>query len=165
MISNQVAGDTLLPIEKATERGTIVLNLLSNSIQSRMWPIMSPLLEKNKTLVFSHGFPVIFRELTQVIPPEDADVILVAPQASGLTLRESFQDKGGVNSSVAVWRDVSGSAKEMSVALGFAIGSGTIYETTFERETFSDLVGERGVVCFFFPFLYSPGLMMVYPSY
>lgn len=71
-------------------------------------------------------------------------MILVAPKGSGVTVRSLFKDGRGINSSVAVYQNVSGRAKEKAVALGVGIGSGYIYETTFEKEVYSDLYGERG---------------------
>ena len=69
--------------------------------------------------------------------PTDIDVILVAPKGSGRTVR-------GINSSIAVFQDVTGKAEEKAVALGVAVGSGYLYKTTFEKEVYSDLYGERG---------------------
>ena len=83
---------------------------------------------------------------TKVEVPSDVDVILVAPKGSGRTVRTLFLEGRGINSSVAVYQDVTGKAKEKAVALGIAVGSGYCYETTFEKEVFSDLYGERGVV-------------------
>jgi ketol-acid reductoisomerase len=83
---------------------------------------------------------------THVVPPKDVDVILVAPKGSGRTVRTLFLEGRGINSSIAVWQDVTGQAKEKAIALGIAVGSGYLYETTFEKEVFSDLYGERGVV-------------------
>ena len=142
----QVPGETLFPIEEAINRGTIIMNLLSDAAQSSTWPTLAPLITKGKTLYFSHGFSVVYKEDTKVIPPPDVDVILVAPKGSGRTVRTLFKEGRGINSSIAVWQDVSGKAKEKATAIGVAIGSGYMYETTFEKEVYSDLYGERGVV-------------------
>ncbi|EIW57756.1 acetohydroxyacid reductoisomerase [Trametes versicolor FP-101664 SS1] len=141
-----VPGKTLFPIEEAINRGTIVMNLLSDAAQSQTWPTIAPLITKGKTLYFSHGFSVVYKDDTHVIPPKDVDVILVAPKGSGRTVRTLFKEGRGINSSVAVWQDVTGKAKEKAVAIGVAIGSGYMYETTFEKEVYSDLYGERGVL-------------------
>ncbi|KJA26286.1 hypothetical protein HYPSUDRAFT_159259 [Hypholoma sublateritium FD-334 SS-4] len=141
-----VPGETLFPIEEAINKGTIIMNLLSDAAQSQTWPTIAPLITKGKTLYFSHGFSVVFKEDTHVIPPTDVDVILVAPKGSGRTVRTLFKEGRGINSSVAVWQDVSGHAKEKAIALGVAVGSGYMYETTFEKEVYSDLYGERGVL-------------------
>ena len=75
-------------------------------------------------------------------------MILVAPKGSGRTVRSLFREGRGINSSFAVFQDVTGNAKEKAQALGVAVGSGYLYETTFEKEVYSDLYGERGVVSF-----------------
>lgn len=81
-----------------------------------------------------------------MVPPPDVDVILVAPKGSGRTVRTLFKEGRGINSSIAVFQDVTGKAKEKAIALGVGIGSGYMYETTFEKEVYSDLYGERGVL-------------------
>jgi len=144
--SCQVPGETLFPIEEAINKGTIIMNLLSDAAQSQTWPKIAPLITKGKTLYFSHGFSVVYKEDTKVIPPKDVDVILVAPKGSGRTVRTLFKEGRGINSSVAVFQDVTGKAKEKAIALGVGIGSGYMYDTTFEKEVYSDLYGERGVV-------------------
>jgi ketol-acid reductoisomerase len=122
------------------------MNLLSDAAQSQTWPTVAPLITKGKTLYFSHGFSVVYKEDTKVIPPKDVDVILVAPKGSGRTVRTLFKEGRGINSSVAVFQDVTGKAMEKAVAIGVAVGSGYMYETTFEKEVYSDLYGERGVL-------------------
>ena len=141
-----VPGETLFAIEEAINKGTIIMNLLSDAAQSQTWPTVAPLITKGKTLYFSHGFSVVFKDDTHVIPPKDVDVILVAPKGSGRTVRTLFKEGRGINSSIAVWQDVTGQAKEKAIALGVAVGSGYMYETTFKKEVYSDLYGERGVV-------------------
>jgi ketol-acid reductoisomerase len=158
----QVPGETLFPIEEAINRGTIIMNLLSDAAQSQTWPTLAPLITKGKTLYFSHGFSVIYKEDTHVIPPKDVDVILVAPKGSGRTVRTLFKEGRGINSSVAVFQDVTGKAKDKAVALGVGIGSGYMYETTFEKEVYSDLYGERGMVCVGL-FSKRPALIRDYP--
>ncbi len=139
-------GETLFPIEEAINRGTIIMNLLSDAAQSATWSRLAPLITKDKTLYFSHGFSVVYKEDTKVVPPKDVDVILVAPKGSSRTVRTLFKEGCGINLSITVWQDISGKAKEKATVLGIAIGSGYMYETTFEKEVYSDLYGERGVV-------------------
>jgi len=141
-----VPNKTLFEIEEAASKGTIILNLLSDAAQKESWPTLKKHITKGKTLYFSHGFSVVYKDQTGVIPPSDVDVILVAPKGSGTTVRRLFLNGKGINSSVAVFQDVSGKAKERAFALGVGIGSGYLYETTFEKEVYSDLTGERGVL-------------------
>lgn len=125
-----IDGKNLFPIEDAIKRGSIVMNLLSDAGQKDAWPMMKPLLTKGKTLFFSHGFSIVFHDQTGVIPPKDIDVILAAPKGSGATVRSLFLEGRGINSSIAVFQDVSGNARERALAMGIAIGSGYLYETT-----------------------------------
>ena len=141
-----VEGHTLLPIVQAVQHGSYIMNLLSDAGQKQMWSMIHPQLVKGKTLYFSHGFSIVYNYQTEVVPPADIDVIMVAPKGSGTSVRKLFLEGIGINSSIAVHQDVSGSALENARCLGIAIGSGYLYETTFEKEVRSDLTGERGVL-------------------
>ncbi len=141
-----VPGDTLVSIEAAAKQGSIIQNLLSDAGQVATWPLIKSCLSEGDALYFSHGFSITFKDQTGVIPPENVDVILVAPKGSGTTLRTNFLDGSGLNSSFAIHQDYTGRARERTLALGIAIGSGYLFPTTFEKEVFSDLTGERGVL-------------------
>ena len=112
-----VPGKTLFSIEEAAEKGTIL---------------------------YSHGFAINWSDRTGVVPPEDVDVIMVAPKGSGTSLRTMFCEGRGLNCSYAVYQDASGKAEEKTIAFGIGIGAGYMFKTTFEREATSDLTGERG---------------------
>src|SRR3954453_12678794 len=139
-------GQTLFPLEEAARRGTIIQYLLSDAGQKEYWPKLKPLLTAGKALYFSHGFSIVYQDQTGVVPPKDIDVILVAPKGSGTTVRRLFLEGKGINASYAVYQDATGRAADRAKALGIAIGSGYLFETTFEKEVFSDLTGERGVL-------------------
>ena len=141
-----VPGETLLSVEEAARRGTIIQYLLSDAGQAAMWPTVRSCLNPGDAIYFSHGFSVVFKEQTGVIPPEDVDVILVAPKGSGTTVRRNFLDGSGINSSFAIFQDYTGRARQRTLATGIAIGSGYLFPTTFEKEVHSDLTGERGVL-------------------
>ena len=141
-----VPGETLFPIEEAAKRGTMILYLLSDAGQVATWNTVKACLNKGDALYFSHGFSIVYKEQTGIIPPENVDVILVAPKGSGRTVRTNFLDGSGINSSFAIHQDFTGRAKERTLALGIAIGSGYLFSTTFEKEVHSDLTGERGVL-------------------
>jgi ketol-acid reductoisomerase len=141
-----VPGQTLLPLEEAAHRGTIVQYLLSDAGQKAFWPSLKPHLTPGKALYFSHGFSIVYSDQTGVVPSKDIDVILVAPKGSGTTVRRLFLEGKGINASFAIHQDASGKARERALALGIAIGSGYLFETTFQKEVFSDLTGERGVL-------------------
>ena len=139
-----VPGETLFEIEEACEKATIIQYLLSDAAQIEVWPKVKKHLTAGKTLYFSHGFAITYKERTGIIPPADIDVILIAPKGSGTSLRRMFLQGRGLNSSYAVFQDASGKAKEKVIALGIGVGSGYLFETTFQREATSDLTGERG---------------------
>ncbi len=139
-------GKTLFPIEEAARMGTIIKMLLSDAGQVAVWPKVKECLNEGDALYFSHGFSIVYKEQTGVIPPENIDVILVAPKGSGTNVRRNFLDGSGINSSYAVFQDYTGRAEERTIALGIAIGSGYLFPTTFEHEVYSDLTGERGVL-------------------
>ena len=141
-----VPGETLFPIAEAAKRGTIIQYLLSDAGQMAAWPTVKECLNKGDALYFSHGFSIVYKDQTNVVPPQDVDVILVAPKGSGTNVRRNFLDGSGINSSFAVFQDFSGRAKDRTLALGIGIGSGYMFETTFEKEVHSDLTGERGVL-------------------
>jgi ketol-acid reductoisomerase len=139
-------GVDLFEIEEAAERGTIIEMLVTDAAQKRIWPAIKKRLKPGKALYFSHGFSIVYKEQTKIIPPKNVDVIMVAPKGSGTSLRRNFLSGAGINASFAVFQDATGRARERCIALGIAIGSGYLFPTTFENEVYSDLVGERGVL-------------------
>ncbi|MBO5988638.1 MAG: ketol-acid reductoisomerase [Paludibacteraceae bacterium] len=139
-----VPGETLFGIEEACEKATIIQVLLSDAAQIECWPTIKKYLTSGKTLYFSHGFAITWSDRTGIVPPADVDVILVAPKGSGTSLRRMFVQGRGLNSSFAIHQDASGKAREKVIALGIGVGSGYLFETTFEKEATSDLTGERG---------------------
>ena len=139
-------GETLFGIEEAARRGTILLYLLSDAGQIAQWEVVKSHLTPGKCLCFSHGFGVTYKEQTGIIPSGDVDVVLVAPKGSGLSVRRLFLQKKGVNSSYAVFQDATGRARERVVSLGIGVGSAYLFETDFQKEVYSDLTGERGIL-------------------
>jgi ketol-acid reductoisomerase len=120
--------------------------LVSDAAQIEIWPRIKQHLKPGDALYFSHGFSIVFKKQTRVIPPENVDVILVAPKGSGTSVRRNFLSGAGINSSFAVHQDATGRALERCLAVGIGIGSGFLFPTTFENEVYSDLTGERGVL-------------------
>jgi ketol-acid reductoisomerase len=133
-------------VEEAVRRATVVQYLLSDAGQKEHWPAVKRNLRKDQALYFSHGFSIVYKEQTGVVPPPEVDVILVAPKGSGRTVRTNYLAGSGINASFAVYQDATGRARERVLALGIAIGSGFLFPTTFEHEVYSDLTGERGVL-------------------
>jgi ketol-acid reductoisomerase len=141
-----VPGKTLFEIDEAVKRGTIIQMLVSDAAQRAIWPVVKVNLKPGDALYFSHGFSIVYKNQTKVIPPPEVDVIMVAPKGSGTSVRRNFLSGAGINSSFAVYQDATGRAKERCLAVGIGIGSGYLFPTTFEQEVYSDLTGERGVL-------------------
>jgi ketol-acid reductoisomerase len=141
-----VQGKTLFTLEEAAERGTVIQYLVSDAAQMMTWPKIKPCLKKGDALYFSHGFSITYSDQTGVVPPDFADVILVAPKGSGTSVRANFLAGSGINASFAVQQDATGRATERTIAVGIAIGAGYLFPTTFKNEVYSDLTGERGVL-------------------
>ncbi len=141
-----VPGETLFSVEEAAERATIIQMLISDAGQMAVWPKIRKYMKEGDALYFSHGFSIVYKDQTKVIPPDNIDVILVAPKGSGASVRTNFLDGSGINSSYAVFQDYTGRATERTLAVGIAIGSGYLFPTTFKQEVHSDLTGERGVL-------------------
>ena len=141
-----VPGETLFPWVEAVERATVTQFLVSDAAQVLLWPTIQPALKPGDALYFSHGFGIVYRDQTGIVPPDFVDVILAAPKGSGTSVRANFLAGSGINSSFAVHQDYTGRAKERAIALGIAIGSGFLFPTTFENEVYSDLTGERGIL-------------------
>jgi len=139
-------GKTLFDLEEAATRGTLIQMLVSDAAQKAIWPAVKKCLNPGDALYFSHGFSIVYKDQTGVIPPKDVDVIMVAPKGSGTSVRRNFLSGAGINASFAVEQDATGRARERCIALGIAIGSGYLFPTTFEKEVHSDLTGERGVL-------------------
>ncbi len=141
-----IPGETLFSIEEAAAKASVIFYLLSDAAQIAVWNDLKPHLTAGKALYFSHGFGITYKDRTGIIPPTDVDVILVAPKGSGTSLRRLFLEGRGLNSSYAIHQDATGRAKERAIALGIGVGSGYLFETTFKKEVYSDLTGERGTL-------------------
>jgi ketol-acid reductoisomerase len=141
-----VPGKTLFEIDEAVRRGTIIQMLVTDAAQRAIWPTVKKNLKKGDALYFSHGFSIVYKDQTGVIPPKEIDVIMVAPKGSGLSVRRNFLSGAGINSSYAVFQDATGRAEDRCLAVGIAIGSGYLFPTTFQHEVYSDLTGERGIL-------------------
>ena len=139
-------GKNLFDIDEACDKGTIIQYLLSDAGQISVWPKIRKYLTKGKALYFSHGFGITYNNQTKINPPNDIDVILVAPKGSGTSLRRLFVAGNGLNSSFAIHQDATGNARNRVIALGIGVGSGYLFETTFKKEVYSDLTGERGTL-------------------
>jgi ketol-acid reductoisomerase len=132
---------------EAAKQADIIQILIPDEIQRQVYEAeIAPNLKAGKSLGFSHGFNIHFK---QIVPPKDIDVIMVAPKGPGHTVRGEFVTGGGVPCLFAVQQDASGQARQVAMAYAKAIGGARagILETTFAEETETDLFGEQAVLC------------------
>ena len=138
-------GFDVYPIEEAVKKADIVHMLLPDEIQPEIYKKIRKYLQ-NKTLCFSHGFNIVYKRIK---PPENVDIIMIAPSGAATELRKKFLDGSGIPCLVSIKQDITKKAKETALALAKSLGCGKagILESTFEQETFSDLFAEQTVLC------------------
>ncbi len=131
----------------AAKEADVIQILTQDHVQAKVYKqAIEPNLKKGKSLVFSHGFNIHFK---QIVPPKDVDVFMVAPKGPGALVRQMYEEKKGVPCLLAVFQDASGNAAKIGLAYAKGIG-GTragVIETTFKEETETDLFGEQTVLC------------------
>jgi ketol-acid reductoisomerase len=136
----------LFSITEAAEKSSIIVLLTPDLSHASCLKAIAPYLTEGKMLIFAHGFTLTFQEIENIKLPDQIDISLVAPKSSGNTVREKFIQKKGFNASYAVYQDKSSRALEKTIAYGIAIGVENLFLTTINNETYSDLVGERGIL-------------------
>ncbi|MDD3127718.1 MAG: ketol-acid reductoisomerase [Candidatus Methanomethylophilaceae archaeon] len=146
---NRVKEDGLkvAEIPDAVKGADVVMMLLPDEVQPDIYKEMvKPNLKAGAALEFAHGFAITY-EL--IVPPDNVDVIMMAPKAPGDMERLMFLEGFGVPALVCVHQDVTGNAKKIALALAKGLGStrAGVFETTFDNETKTDLFGEQAVLC------------------
>ncbi len=132
---------------EASKQADIIMILLPDQVQPEVFnKDIKPNLESGNILCFAHGFNIHYN---QIVPPQDIDVIMIAPKGPGHIVRRMYKENSGVPAIIAVHQDYSGQAKQMALAYAKSIGAGRvgIITTTFEEETETDLFGEQAVLC------------------
>ena len=145
--SAEEAGLQVAAFAEAVKGAQLVSMLLPDQIQPEIYERdVEPNLEPGAALLFAHGFNVLYG---RIAPPAGHDVIMVAPKGPGHIVRRLFTEGWGTPALFAVAQDASGSARELSIAYGVAIGAhrAGLLETTFQEETETDLFGEQAVLC------------------
>jgi ketol-acid reductoisomerase len=140
-------GFGILSAADAADRADVVMMLVPDDVQARLYKSdVAPNLKAGDALAFAHGFNIHFN---QIVPPNDIDVIMVAPKGPGHLVRRQFEEGKGVPSVIAIHQDASGKAKDLALAYAKGIGAtrAGVIETTFAEETETDLFGEQAVLC------------------
>jgi len=134
-------------IKTAMNGAALVIVTVPDQIQAKVYKDqIAPNLVAGQTLGFCHGFNIHFK---YIVPPEDVNVVMIAPKGPGHLVRSEFEKGGGVPNLVAIQQDATGDAKAIALAWGCGIGGARagIIETTFKEETETDLFGEQCVLC------------------
>lgn len=140
-------GFSVLSVAEATKTADVVMILLPDELQPYVYQeSIKPNLESGNAIAFAHGFNIHF---SQIVPPSDVDVFLVAPKGPGHLVRRTYEDGAGVPSLYGVYQDVTGNATELALAYSQGIGSARagVLATSFQEETETDLFGEQAVLC------------------
>jgi ketol-acid reductoisomerase len=141
------AGLKVMLSAQAVQEADIVMILTPDNLQPAIYKNdVAPNLKAGAMLMFAHGFSIHY---SQIVPPKNVDVTMIAPKSPGHRVRELYIDGQGTPGLIAVYQDVTGNAKALALAYGSAIGCGRagILETTFAEETETDLFGEQAVLC------------------
>jgi len=142
----EIDGFKPLTIAEATKKADVIHMLIPDTAQPSVYhEQISPNLSPGKILGFAHGFNIHFKT---IIPPTNVDVVMVAPKAPGLSVREMYVNNFGVPGLIAVQQDHTGRAKQTALAMAKALGctKAGVIETVFKDETESDLIGEQIVL-------------------
>ncbi|WP_067839919.1 ketol-acid reductoisomerase [Amphibacillus sediminis] len=134
-------------VAEAAKEADIIMVLLPDEYQPRIYEeSIKDNLDEGNALVFAHGFNVHFSQIT---PPENVDVFLVAPKGPGHLVRRTYEEGAGVPALYGIYQDYTGEAKQLALAYAKGIGAGRagILETSFQEETETDLFGEQAVLC------------------
>lgn len=143
----QADGLTVMTTPEAAAAGDIVMVLVPDQFQALVWnEDIKPSLKPGKAIFFAHGFNIHY---SQISPPKDIDVVMVAPKGPGHIVRRQYTEGGGVPGLIAVHQDATGKAKDIGLAYAAGIGAARsgVIETTFKEETETDLFGEQVVLC------------------
>lgn len=141
------AGLNVKLVADAAAEADIIMMLVPDTKAPEVYKeFIAPNLSAGKMLMFAHGFAIHY---SQVVPPNDVDVTMIAPKAPGHRVREIFPEGQGVPGLLAVFQDATGNAKQMALAYAKGIGCtrAGVIETTFAEETETDLFGEQAVLC------------------
>lgn len=134
-------------IKTAMDGANLIIVAVPDEIQAKVYKDqIGPNLVAGQTLGFCHGFNIHFK---YIMPPQDVNVVMIAPKGPGHLVRSEYVKGGGVACLVAVEQDATGDAKQIALAWANGIGGARagIIETTYKEETETDLFGEQCVLC------------------
>ena len=140
-------GHRVADVEEAAKEADVIMLLIPDHLQKDVYEqSIKQHLTAGKALVFSHGFNIHYGLIT---PPEDVDVLMVAPKGPGPFVRRQYEEGKGVPALIAIHQDATGNARAIGLAYAKGLGAtrAAVYETNFKEETETDLFGEQAVLC------------------
>src|SRR5213079_2623573 len=141
------AGFKVMEVAEAAKWADLVMMLTPDELQGDIYrEHLHDNMKQGAALVFAHGLNVHFNLLD---PRADLDVLMIAPNGPGHTVRSEYQRGGGVPCLIAIHQDASGNAHDVALSYASAVGGGRsgVIETTFKEECETDLFGEQAVLC------------------
>ncbi|MGL5416095.1 MAG: ketol-acid reductoisomerase [Clostridium sp.] len=141
------AGLKVASVKEIAQWADIIMILIPDEKQAKLYKEeIEPYLEEGNALVFAHGFNIHY---TQIVPPSNVDVFMVAPKGPGHMVRRTYTESSGVPCLIAVYQDATGNARDLALAYSNGVGGARagVLETTFKDETETDLFGEQAVLC------------------
>jgi ketol-acid reductoisomerase len=143
----EAEGLQVLTPAAAAEQADIIMILIPDQHHREVFERdIRPGLAPGKTLMTAHGFSLHY---SQIVPPPDINVAMVAPKSPGHMMRRLFTEGVGVPALWAVQQDATGNAEAITLAYARAIGCtrAGVLRTTIAEETETDLFGEQAVLC------------------
>jgi len=141
------AGFEVKKVSDAVKWANVIMILLPDQTQKKVYDEeIAPFLQEGDTLAFGHGFNIHYK---QIVPPQNVNVMMIAPKSPGHLVRRTFEQGNGVPCLIAVHQDYTGDTLELALAWAKGIG-GTkagVIQTNFKDETETDLFGEQAVLC------------------
>ncbi|MGM8211329.1 ketol-acid reductoisomerase [Virgibacillus sp. W0430] len=140
-------GFEVVSVAEATSQADVVMVLLPDELQAQVYnDSIKDNLQDGSALAFAHGFNIHF---SQIVPPANVDVFLVAPKGPGHLVRRTYEEGAGVPALYGVFQDHTGNAKDLALAYAAGVGGARagVLATTFQEETETDLFGEQAVLC------------------
>jgi len=141
------AGFEVLTASAAASLADVIMMVVPDQTQKVVYEAaVRDNLKDGDMLMFAHGFNIHF---SQIVPPPNVDVTMIAPKGPGHLVRRVYTEGGGVPALIAVYQDATGKARDKALAYAYGIGAlrAGVIETTFKEETETDLFGEQAVLC------------------
>ena len=141
-------GFTVGVYEDLIPSADLVLNLTPDKQHSNVVKAVMPLMKKDATLSYSHGFNII-EEGMEI--RKDLTVVMVAPKSPGSEVREEYKRGFGVPTLIAVHPENDPNGDGLEIAMAYAAATGGhragVLLSSFTAEVKSDLMGEQTILC------------------